>query len=284
MNLILSAIKQAFADQKNPINKYIAINAFVFVALLISAAFYFLGDIPNPFKMWVMQYFSLTANWKIFVFKPWTFFTYAFIHEKLFHLIFNMLVFHWFGNLIIEYLNKNRMLFIFWAGVLGGGILYSLFFDGNQLIGASAGIMALVIASATLLPNYEIVLAIFGRIKLKYVGIAYLVIDLLSMMGSNAGGSMAHLGGALIGYLMIKQIQAGNDWSSIVIRINSFIDKIFTRKNKLKIVHQTEQQAQASRATVSQAEVDQVLEKITKSGYDSLSKSEKELLFKASKK
>ncbi len=284
MNLILSAIKQAFADQKNPINKYIAINAFVFVALLISAAFYFLGDIPNPFKMWVMQYFSLTANWKIFVFKPWTFFTYAFIHEKLFHLIFNMLVFHWFGNLIIEYLNKNRMLFIFWAGVLGGGILYSLFFDGNQLIGASAGIMALVIASATLLPNYEIVLAIFGRIKLKYVGLAYLVIDLLSMMGSNAGGSMAHLGGALIGYLMIKQIQAGNDWSSIVIRINSFIDKIFTRKNKLKIVHQTEQQAQASRATVSQAEVDQVLEKITKSGYDSLSKSEKELLFKASKK
>ena len=284
MNLILSAIKQAFADQKNPINKYIAINAFVFVALLISAAFYFLGDIPNPFKMWVMQYFSLTANWKVFVFKPWTFFSYAFIHEKLFHLIFNMLVFHWFGNLIIEYLNKNRMLFIFWAGVLGGGILYSLFFDGNQLIGASAGIMALVIASATLLPNYEIVLAIFGRIKLKYVGMAYLVIDLLSMMGSNAGGSMAHLGGALIGYLMIKQIQAGNDWSSIVIRINSFIDKIFTRKNKLKIVHQTEQQAQASRATVSQAEVDQVLEKITKSGYDSLSKSEKELLFKASKK
>ena len=127
-------------------------------------------------------------------------------------------------------------------------------------------------------------LAIFGRIKLKYVGLAYLIIDLLSMMGSNAGGSMAHLGGALIGYLMIKQIQAGNDWSSFVITINSFIDKIFSRKNKLKIVHQTEQQAQASRATVSQAEVDQVLEKITKSGYDSLSKSEKELLFKASKK
>jgi membrane associated rhomboid family serine protease len=283
MNLLLSTIKQAFVDQKNPINKYIAINAFVFVALLISAAFYFLGDIPNPFKMWVMQYFSLTANWKVFIIKPWTFFTYAFIHEKLFHLIFNMLVFHWFGNLIIEYLNKIRMLFIFWAGVLGGGILYTLFFDGNQLIGASAGIMALVIASATLLPNYEIVLAIFGRIKLKYVGMAYLVIDLLSMMGSNAGGSMAHLGGAFIGFLTIKQIQAGNDWSSIVISINSFIDKIFTRKNKLKIVYQSEQQAQASRA-VSQAEVDQVLEKITKSGYDSLSKSEKELLFKASKK
>jgi len=284
MNLILSTIKQAFADQKNPINKYIAINAFVFVALLISAAFYFLGDIPNPFKMWVMEYFSLTANWKVFLLKPWTFFSYAFIHEKLFHLLFNMLVFHWFGNLIIEYLNKNRMLFIFWAGVLGGGILYALFFDGNQLIGASAGIMALVIASATLLPNYEIVLAIFGRIKLKYVGLAYLVIDLISMMGSNAGGSVAHLGGALIGLLTIKQIQSGNDWSNMVIPINNFIDKLFTRKNKLKIVHQSDQQAQASKATVSQAEVDQVLEKITKSGYDSLSKSEKELLFKASKK
>jgi len=284
MNFVFTEIKRAFADQKNPINKYIAINAFVFVALLISAAFYFLGDIPNPFKMWVMQYFSLTANWKIFITKPWTFFTYAFIHEKLFHLLFNMLVFHWFGNLIIEYLNKTRMLFIFWAGVLGGGILYTLFFDGNQLIGASAGIMALVIASATLLPNYEIVLAIFGRIKLKYVGMAYLVIDLLSMMGSNAGGSVAHLGGALIGYFTIKQIQAGNDWSSMVIRINSFLDKLFSRKNKLKIVHQSKEQAQASKATVSQAEVDQVLEKITKSGYDSLSKSEKELLFKASKK
>ena len=284
MNLILSTIKQAFADQKNPINKYIAINAFVFVALLISAAFYVLGDIPNPFKMWVMQYFSLTANWKVFIFKPWTFFTYAFIHEKFFHLLFNMLVLHWFGNLIIEYLNKNRMLFIFWAGVLGGGILYALFFDGNQLIGASAGIMALVIASATLLPNYEIVLAIFGRIKLKYVGLAYLIIDLFSMMGSNAGGSVAHLGGALIGFLAIKQIQAGNDWSNMVIPINNFIDKLFTRKNKLKIVHRSEQQAQASKAIVSQAEVDQVLEKITKSGYDSLNKSEKELLFKASKK
>jgi membrane associated rhomboid family serine protease len=284
MNLILSTIKQAFADQKNPINKYIAINAFFFVALLISAAFYFLGDIPNPFKMWVMQYFSLTANWKVFIFKPWTFFTYAFIHEKFFHLLFNMLIFHWFGNLIIEYLNKNRMLFIFWAGVLGGGVLYALFFDGNQLIGASAGIMALVIASATLLPDYEIVLAIFGRIKLKYVGLAYLIIDLFSMMGSNAGGSVAHLGGALIGYFTIKQIQAGNDWSSIVIRTNSFLDKLFSRKNKLKIVYQSKEQAQASNATVSQAEVDQLLEKITKSGYDSLSKSEKELLFKASKK
>jgi len=284
MNLILSTIKQAFADQKNPINKYIAINAFVFVALLISAAFYVLGDIPNPFKIWVMHYFSLTANWKVFIFKPWSFFSYAFIHEKFFHLLFNMLVFHWFGNLIIEYLNKNRMLFIFWAGVLGGGILYALFFDGNQLIGASAGIMALVIASATLLPNYEIVLAIFGRIKLKYVGLAYLIIDLFSMMGSNAGGSVAHLGGALIGFLAIKQIQSGNDWSNMVIPINNFIDKLFTRKNKLKIVHQSGQQVQASKATVSQAEVDQTLEKITKSGYDSLSKSEKELLFKASKK
>ena len=133
--------------------------------------------------------------------------------------------------------------------------------------------MALVIASATLLPDYEIVLAIFGRIKLKYVGLAYLIIDLLSMMGSNAGGSMAHLGGALIGFLTIKQIQAGNDWSNMVIPINNFIDKLFTRKNKLKIVHRSEQQAQASKAIVSQAEVDQVLEKITKSGYDSLSKS-----------
>jgi 3-dehydroquinate synthase class II len=104
------------------------------------------------------------------------------------------------------------------------------------------------------------------------------------MMGSNAGGSVAHLGGALIGFLTIKQIQSGNDWSNMVIPINNFIDKLFTRKNKLKIVHQSDQQAQASKATVSQAEVDQVLEKITKSGYDSLSKSEKELLFKASKK
>jgi hypothetical protein len=103
-------------------------------------------------------------------------------------------------------------------------------------------------------------------------------------MGSNAGGSVAHIGGALIGYFTIKQIQAGNDWSSMVIRINSFLDKLFSRKNKLKIVHQSKEQAQASNATVSQAEVDQLLEKITKSGYDSLSKSEKELLFKASKK
>ncbi|MEN9369474.1 MAG: hypothetical protein RI952_339 [Bacteroidota bacterium] len=283
MNFIFTEIKRAFADQKNPINKYIAINAFVFIGLLISAAFYFLGDIPNPFKLWILHNFSLTASWKVFLFRPWTFFCYAFIHEKLYHLLFNMLFFHWFGNIIIEYLNKNRMLFIFWAGVLGGGILYALFFDGNQLIGASAGVMALVIASATLLPNYEIVLAIFGRIPLKYVGIAYLVVDLISMTGSNAGGSVAHLGGALIGFLTIKQIQSGNDWSGMVIRINSYLDKLFTRKNKLKIVHKSEQQTQASQTVVSQAEVDQVLEKITKSGYDSLSKSEKEILFKASK-
>lgn len=282
MNFIFTEIKRAFADQKNPINKYIAINAFVFIGLLISAAFYFLGDIPNPFKLWILHNFSLTASWKVFLFRPWTFFSYAFIHEKLFHLVFNMMVFHWFGNLLIEYLGKRRMLFNFWAGVFAGGLLFNIAFDGSQLIGASAGIMALVFACATLLPDYQIVLAIFGPVRLKYLAGIYLLIDLASMMGSNAGGSLAHIAGAAVGFITIKQLQAGNDWSRIVDPIDLFFKSIWNRKSKLKVVHQNQHAASTS-TKHSQAEIDAVLDKISKSGYESLSKSEKEILFKASK-
>jgi len=140
------------------------------------------------------------------------------------------------------------------------------------ILGASASVSAIVIAVATLLPDYSIMLLLFGAVRLKYLALAFVIIDFLSIAASNPGGGIAHLGGALLGFLYIKQLQNGNDWS-----------KIFQKQKKLKIVSNQKTGSIVNRLP-DQDIIDGILDKISKSGYESLSKKEKEQLFNASKK
>ena len=172
-----------------------------------------------------------------------------------------------------------------------GAVLFALAFNifpvfrdisGATIIGSSAAVMAIVVAAATLVPNYTIRLLLFGEVKLKYLALAYVLLDIIGSTSANAGGSFAHLGGAIFGFLYIKMLQNGQDWSII-----------FKKKPKLKVVKNDQRSnrnedtsrrpVRKSESFFDQREVDAILDKISKTGYDKLSKEEKETLFKASK-
>jgi hypothetical protein len=182
----------------------------------------------------------------------------------------------------MDFLNKKQFIFIYISGGITGALLYLLAYNtipvfmssasNSILLGASASVMAIVVGTATLVPDYTIRLMFFGNVKLKYLALAYFFLDIIGMGGGNPGGSISHIGGALMGFIFIKQLQNGNDLS-----------KLFDKKSKLKVVKPTSARAPKNDFT-DQAVIDSILDKISKSGYDSLSKAEKEQLFKASKK
>ena len=227
---ILTDIKNEF-QKDNMINKLIMINLGVFVLVGI------LGTLAKIFSAGSYDSFLFTQwlglpNGIIYVLKkPWTIITYMFLHTGFLHILFNMLWLFWIGNILQEYIGKKKILPIYLLGGIVGGLLYILAFNLFPLFehvprdlpmeGASAGVMAIVIATATLLPDHTIRLLFIGNVKLKWLALAFLVIDIISVQGGNAGGHIAHLGGALLGFFFIKQLQAGYDWSK---GINGFLD------------------------------------------------------------
>jgi hypothetical protein len=180
-------------------------------------------------------------------------------------------------------------------GGFAGALVYILAFNlfpafasmihSSYAIGASAGVLAIVVATATLLPEYRINLFLFGPVALKWIAVASVIIDLLSINGTNSGGHLAHLGGALYGFLFINQYKKGRDISK---GLNTLIDKIadlFRKKSRLKVVFKrplTDEQFQDQKKNREQ-QINRILDKISKSGYDSLTREEKDTLFKASK-
>jgi membrane associated rhomboid family serine protease len=262
------------------LNLFIGINVLVFLILGIIAVFDFFsrGEIAD----WITIQLSMPASLNALLYKPWTPLTYMFLQREFFHILFNMLWLYWMGRIFEEYLKPRQFTFTYLAGGLTGALLYLLAYnifpvfngrvENSMLLGSSASVSAIVIGIATLLPDYSIVLLLFGAVRLKYLALAFILIDFLSIALSNPGGSIAHLGGALLGFVYIKQLQSGNDWS-----------KLFEKKKKLKIV--SKQKGVTSVNNLPDQEViDGILDKISKSGYESLSKKEKEQLFNASKK
>jgi membrane associated rhomboid family serine protease len=264
-------------------NLFIGINTIVFLVIgLLGLVALFTRD--YTIKSWALNQLSATADLNALVYKPWSVVTYMFTHEELLHFFFNMLVLYWFGRIFEDFLNARQFTFTYLAGGLFGGILYialynilPLFRDslvGSQMIGASGSAMAIVVATATLVPDYVVRLFLFGDVRLKYLAIIYIALDILSMAGPNAGGSIAHLGGALFGFIFIKQLQAGSDWS-----------KIFQKRQRLKVVKRSVNVAPTTSSRIPEQElIDRILDKISQSGYQSLTEQEKEQLFKASNK
>lgn len=264
-------------------NLFIGINVIVFLVLgLIGLIALVTRDFSA--KSWVLNQLATTADPYALIYKPWTVFTYMFSHVDLLHFFFNMLVLYWFGRIFEDFLNQRQFSFTYLAGGVFGAILYIAFYNtfplfrdsiiGSSLIGASASVMAIVTATATLIPNYVVRLLLFGDVRLKNLALVYIAIDIISMVGPNAGGSIAHLGGALFGFIFIKQLQAGNDWT-----------KIFQKRQRLKVVKKASAVSNYSTSKVPEQElIDRILDKISQSGYESLTAQEKEQLFKASNK
>ncbi len=285
MSTIWQNLQQKMLRSGSKLNLLIGINIIVFLLINISATIEQVLFRSNLIAGYSSDYLALTANLPKLLTRFWTPLTYMFMHAGIFHILFNMLWFYWFGQIFEEYLGNKRTLGLYIMGGLAGAFLFVLSFNTlpfftssnaalyGSMVGASAGVMAIIVATATLLPNYTISLILIGPVKLKWLVLFFVIIDFLGIAGPNAGGEIAHMGGALIGFFYIKQLHKGNDWIGD-------IAKLFKTKSKLTVV--SKNTSKNSTVIPRQEEIDLILDKISRSGYDSLNKQEKEILFRAS--
>lgn len=284
----------------NPITRLIIINVVVFLTISILRILLFLTGNNGTFSEFVnfiISNISLPLSLQGFIYKPWTIITYMFTHIDIFHLFWNMVTLYWFGEIISNYTSTKKVIPLYLLGGIAGAlitiILFSIFpafepYRDLPMLGASAGATAIIIASATLLPNHTINMLLIGPVKLLYLALFVLFIDALNVASySNIGGNIAHLGGALMGYIFIVQYKKGRDLSAGINRFFDWVSGIFkiSSKSKLKVAykrHVSDEEYNYSKK-VSQQQIDAILDKISRSGYESLSKSEREMLFKASK-
>ncbi|MDX2195378.1 MAG: rhomboid family intramembrane serine protease [Cytophagales bacterium] len=297
MNSIFEDIKNTFYKTGNGLNQVILINVAAFVVLILTKVFLTISGFAHIYNI-LTNYIFLPASIQDFIYKPWTLITYFFCHESFFHILFNMLFLYWFGMLIHEFLGSRRLINLYILGGLSGGLIYLLVYNTvpffaqkagyTALLGASGGVYAVVFGAATLLPDYTFFLMFLGPVKIKYIALFYLLLSIAESIGTNAGGNIAHLGGIAIGCLYIVQLRQGNDWGKPIEKIFAGINDMFKSKPKIKVTHRNTEPKKtihtqgSAYEDVSQTEIDTILDKISKFGYEKLSKEEKQKLFKAS--
>lgn len=281
-------LKYKVFNSGSKVNLFIGLNVVVFVVLSVVHLIAYLFLQTTSFQNLIYEWLGVPASLEKLLFRFWTPLTYMFVHNGLLHILFNMLWLFWMGRIFESFLSPKKITFLYFFGGLSGALIYIAGYNlipvfqqnavGSVAVGASAAVSAIVIATATLVPNYSIQLLLFGNVRLKWIALIYIALDVLNLAGSNAGGHLSHLGGALFGFFFIKSLQAGNDWSKP-------FENIFKPRKKLKVVsknYSAETIATASQKP-DQATIDAILDKISQSGYDSLTKKEKNILFSASK-
>ena len=285
MNSIQRLINRFY--QFNIAEKIILINVICFVLPFFIKTLLFLFNLPeHTFFSW----FELSPHPSTFIFQPWTLISYGFLHGSFGHILWNMLLLYYAAQFFLNLFSPKRFLNVYFSGIIAGGVVfmlsYALFpvFEGHypSLVGASAGVMAVLIFSCTYMPNQEIRL-LFFNVKLMYLGIGLVVLDVLQIPTGNAGGHIAHIGGAALGFLYASQLQKGNDIGRGFDWVIESITAMFKPKKTIETVHKAKRKSRQPSYVKSQKEIDTILDKISDSGYESLSKEEKELLFKAGK-
>lgn len=304
-NSFLDDFKNAWNRPNNALVQIIILNVIVFMTLLVLKVFLVIGGGEDLYRA-ILTRLMLPADLGKFIVQPWTILTYFFTHEGFFHIIFNMLFLYWFGRIITEFLGSNRVISLYVMGGIAGGLFYMLIYNlipfyqgqvaGSLMLGASAGVYAIVVGAATFMPNYTFFLLFLGPVRIKYIALFYVILSFANTVGSNAGGELAHLAGAGLGFLYITQLKSGNDFGVWVINVMDFFKSFFVSKPKIKVTHRSEKGKSSARgkksssgaaksgSDINQDEIDAILDKISQSGYESLSKEEKQKLFNASKK
>jgi len=296
-------LKNAFNRRDNSLYKLMAINLIAFFILLISRVVLTLSGFGEVYKeglKWIMMPASLSTLAK----QPWSIFTYFFLHEGLFHILFNLLFLYYFGLLVHQYLGSRKLtnLYIL-GGVFGGGfylLMYNIapYFSGavdtSFMLGASAGVFAVVVGAATLAPQTTFVLFLLGPVKIVYIAAFYVLLSFANSIGENAGGEIAHLGGAMLGFGYIFLLRKGWDLGIPIQKVGLFFENLGNRRAP-KVSYRrasstttgntkSEGAKQVNRESLTQEEVDKILDKIADKGYDGLTKEEKRKLFEYSKK
>ena len=279
-NNLWSDLKLKLFKSGNPVLMYIGINALIFVLFSLISVVFFFAKMPNVVDGFINDYLAFPSSPQLWLTRFYTLLTYQFFHRDFFHVLFNLLWLYWMGQIFLDFVKPRQFHFVYLGGGILGAVFYALIYNlvpvyqplanGSTVIGSSAAVMAIMAAAATLVPNYSIRLMFLGDVKIKYLLLVFVVLDIIAMKSYNAGGSLAHLGGALFGFVYVKLLQNGTDLSNI-----------FKKKPKLKVVKNDN--AKKNTNTVNQKEIDIILDKISKTGYDKLSREEKETLFKASK-
>jgi len=289
-------IKRFFTG-KSMLSILIIINIVVYILVNMANLFVYLfqiQELPGHLNMSPLAFLlAVPADLNALITKPWSVLTYMFLHENLWHLFFNMIMLYFGGVIFKEYLGSRKLLITYIFGGLTGAALYIAAFNVfpvfafvlpySVALGASASVLAIIVAIATYIPNYNVRLLLLGQIKFKWIAIIYIVIDLLSIQKENPGGHISHLGGAFFGFVYILALKRG----LIVTQFWAPFKKLFKPKPKMKATYSkkpmTDDEFNYQRK-VDQQRIDEILDKIKKSGYESLSKEDKELLFKESKK
>ena len=278
--------------QLNVAEKIILINIICFVLPFLLRTLLFLFNIPSDHFLGL---FELSSSFKDLIFKPWTVFTYGFLHSGFFHLFWNMYLLYFSSSLLLNLFGNDIFLKLYFLGILIGGLTFILsynffpvFQDANPyMVGASAGVMSIFIFISTYSPELEVRLILFN-IKLRYLGIAFVLLDVIQIPYGNSGGHIAHLGGAFYGFIYAQRLQKGIDIGLPFERLIIKITKLFYAKSKFNTVHKNEVKLKTKKNKIpiekNQKKIDEILDKISQSGYESLSKEEKDFLFKVGKK
>lgn len=242
-----------------------------------------------------IHYVSLSSNPADLLWKPWALLSYAFFHSGIMHIVFNMIVLNFSGRLFMTFFTGKQLLGLYLLSAFFAGVCYILVFYflniNAPIIGASAAIMAVLVAVTTYYPLMNVQLLIIGNVKLWHITAVIIIIDLMQLRSENMGGHISHLSGALFGFIFIRLLQNGTDLSTIVSRTldsftNSFRKKTVTPFKKVHKNYHKPVEKSASRIIEKdkgQQQIDEILDKISQSGYDSLTKEEKEFLFKVGK-
>ncbi|WP_430613734.1 rhomboid family intramembrane serine protease [Flavobacterium sp. JP2137] len=269
----------------------------------VTVVFFILNAFIPSFYQLLLGWIGLSSKSHIALSRPWSFFTYAFLHANIFHLIFNMIVLNFVGRLFMTYFTQKQFFAVYCFGAVFGGVFYVLsslvFNTGIILVGASAAIMAALVALATYAPYMQVRLLLIGHVKMWHIALGLIIMDLIQIPASNTGGHIAHLGGAFFGFLFIKALQKGWDISKPLTYVLDQLAQLFRpkpAKHPFRKVHvNTDRARQNNDAPPAkmiaserekdpqQQRIDHILDKISKSGYESLSKEEKDFLFKIGK-
>ncbi len=306
MSGLLDDFRNEFNKPNNTLVQLILVNTVVFLVLLLSkVGLTMAGNLPVYYA--IREQIMIPGSISEFLHRPWTLLTYFFAHEEIFHILYNMLFLYWFGKLIDEYLGNRRLIGLYFMGGIAGGLLYLVMYntipyfqqqaDTARMLGASAAAFSVAVGAATLLPNYTFHLLLIGAVRIKYIVFFFIILSVANSAGTNAGGNLAHLGGALMGFSYVKLLQNGTDLGRPIYWLAEGWANLLRPKPAIKVSYRQRSSASTQASTFAspttssttlstpdQDEIDTILDKISRSGYESLTREEKQKLFRASQR
>ncbi len=288
---IWSDIKASFREG-SVITRLIYVNLAVFLGFRIIYVIFFLAGRQYA----LIEWFELPSSIGLLLRQPWSLISYMFLHFDFLHILFNLLVLYWFGRIFLDYYSQKQLLGLYFIGGITGGLLYVLAYNilpvfsnvvaGSFLLGASASIIAVLIAAAFRDPDREIHLFLIGRVPLKFLALFMIFSYIIGISVSNAGGNIAHLGGVLAGYWFVARQRKGRDITSGISKVIDGIAGISKQRRDFRVIHRQpprDDYEYNRQRMADHEELNRILDKIARDGYESLSRSEKETLFKHGK-